>query len=156
MIATIGSGKRRVGHKTLIPMPTCNIKVRSLASFAESVLCSGFREDCSVLNPPAMLIAVKSPSSKSCFFFCYICASYANKGHEGFPKACVFTKRLITSNLLSDRLRSGGETKFPSAMGWTKLWHGAERQGGTDLTPTGTRLQVYILVCRTGHNSWNK
>jgi len=56
--------------------------------------------------------------------------------NKDFPRAYVFTKRLITSNLLSDRLRSGGETKFPSAMGWTKLWNGAERQGGTDLTPS--------------------
>ena len=53
-----------------------------------------------------------------------------------FRKALALTKRLITSNLLSDRLRPIGETKFPSAMGRTKLWHGVERQGGTDLTPS--------------------
>ena len=45
-------------------------------------------------------------------------------------------KRLITYNLLFDRLRSFGETKIPNAMGWTKLQHGAERQGGTDRTPS--------------------
>jgi len=45
-------------------------------------------------------------------------------------------KRLITYNLLFDRLPLSGETKFPSTMGWTKLQHGAERQGGTDLTPS--------------------
>jgi len=45
-------------------------------------------------------------------------------------------KRLITSNLLFDRLHVSGETKFPSAMGWTKLQHGAERQGGTGRTPS--------------------
>jgi len=61
----------------------------------------------------------------------------------------TLAKRLITYNLLFDRLQSSGETKFPNAMGWTKLQHGVERQGGTDRTPSWCASDTWFRFCRS-------